>query len=127
MNKLFAYILSIIIGFGFVGCTQEPEWSYENTPQGNFEALWNYIDKKYCFVEEKDIDWDQIHEEYSAYIDTVDTERELFDVLADMLDKLQDGHVNLYSDFNVSRCRGWYKTCFGRVRQAERAQGAAGI
>ena len=28
---------------------------YENTPTGNFEALWNIIDEHYCFFGAKNI------------------------------------------------------------------------
>ena len=92
------------------GCTQEPDWSYENTPRGNVEALWDIIDKRYCFVEEKSVDWEDLRDVYLDRADTVSDEWSLFDLMAEMLDHLQDGHVNLYSDFNVSRCRGWYES-----------------
>lgn len=92
-------------------CTRELDVSYPNTPMGNFEALWNIIDTKYCFVEEKGVDWNNIHEEYRNKADTLqnDDERGLFKLLASMLDSLQDGHVNLYSSFDVSRNQTWYE------------------
>ncbi len=93
-----------------LGCTREPELNYSNTARGNVEALWNIIDKKYCFVEEKGIDWNTIHDKYMPLADSVKSEKELFDLIADMLNELGDGHVNLYSDFNVSRCRSWYES-----------------
>ena len=90
-------------------CMQEPENGYENTARGNVEALWNIIDKKYCFVEEKGVDWQAVKTEYLGYADSVKTGRELFDLLSQMLDNLHDGHVNIYTDFDVSRNRDWYK------------------
>ena len=105
--KEYCYIL--FLSLFLFSCTREPDWSFPNTAQGNIEALWNIIDKKYCFVEEKDIDWSNILSEYLAYADTVRTDRELFSLMADMLNKLHDGHVNLYSDFDISRCREWFE------------------
>lgn len=93
----------------FAACTVEPDWSYPNTKYGNLYALWDIIDKKYCFVEEKGVDWQIILTEYEQYLDSVNSDRELFDLMADMLDNLHDGHVNLYSDFDISRNEDWYK------------------
>lgn len=90
-------------------CTHEPEWNYSNTKRGNIEALWNIIDKKYCFVEEKGVNWDSVLPEYLERVDSVNSYMGLFDLMAQMLDLLQDGHVNLYSDFDISRCRTWYE------------------
>lgn len=105
--KKISYIL--LIALLLAACTEEPEYSKYNTARDNVEALWNIIDKKYCFVEEKNVDWNTLHDEYLGYADTVKTDRQLFTVMADMLDHLQDGHVNLYSEFDVSRCRSWYE------------------
>lgn len=33
------------------GCIREEE--VNNTPQGNFEALWKIIDEQYCFLDYK--------------------------------------------------------------------------
>ncbi len=85
----------------------------ENTPVGNVEALWQIIDEKYCFVEEKGIDWDSIHALYVDSARAIDTKEDgwnlrLFDLMAGMLNQLHDGHVNLYSPFDVSVCKEWY-------------------
>lgn len=41
-------------------CIREEE--FNNSPQGNFEALWKIIDEQYCFLDYKQIDWDAIHD-----------------------------------------------------------------
>ncbi len=88
--------------------------SYPNTPVGNMEALWHIIDEKYCFVEEKGVDWDAIYTEYmdsAKQIDPSDKQSDirLFDQMADMLNRLHDGHVNLYTAFDVSSSNEWYQ------------------
>ena len=45
------------------GCIREEE--FDNTPQGNFEALWKIINEQYCFLDYKQIDWDAIHDKLS--------------------------------------------------------------
>jgi hypothetical protein len=72
-------------------------------PYTNFEYLWNECRDKYSYFEYKQIDWDQIYAEYEPKISEDMSQDALFTVLADMLNELKDGHVNLISRFNVSR------------------------
>ncbi len=106
MKKSLLLILSSVI---LLSCTKELEVSQSNTALGNFEALWETIDTKYCFIEEKGVDWQAIYTQYRPKVDSVKTERELFSLLSSMLDSLKDGHVNLYAPFDVSRNRSWYE------------------
>ena len=58
----------------------------DNTPQGNFEALWRIIDTKYCFLdykhEEYGLDWDEVYRQYSNRLTKDMSKKELFQVLA---------------------------------------------
>ena len=83
-------------------CMNEPV-QQPNTYKGNFEALWQIIDTKYCYLDYKHINWDSIHTVYGARVDTVKSEYHFFDLMGSMLAELKDGHVNLYSEFNRSR------------------------
>ena len=95
----------IAIMFTATSCVDEEE--YANTPQGNFEALWKIMDQHYCFFSEKNIDWDNVYQRYSRQIGQNMTESQLFEVLCNMLGELRDGHVNLYSTFDVGRNWSW--------------------
>lgn len=95
----------IAIMFTATSCVDEEE--YADTPQGNFEALWKIMDQHYCFFREKNIDWDNVYQQYSRQIDQNMTESQLFEVLCNMLGELRDGHVNLYSTFDVGRNWSW--------------------
>lgn len=88
------------------GCIREEE--FDNTPQGNFEALWKIIDEQYCFLDYKQIDWDAIHDQYQPLITPNMSSDGLFEVLGNMLAELKDGHVNLYSASNTARYWDWY-------------------
>lgn len=107
MVKKVCYILTVL---ALSSCMRETDILFPNTPTGNFEALWTAIDTKYCFIEDKNIDWGQIHDTYLPQANALDPndERALFALLAGMLDSLRDGHINLYSPFDVSRNRTWY-------------------
>ena len=64
-------------------------------PESIFEEFWDSYDRYYAHFELKDIDWDEVYEEHRPRVGPETTDEELFEVLADMLDVLQDGHVYL--------------------------------
>ena len=100
-NFQFAIVLCAILA----SCTKVEQ--YEDTPTGNFEALWNIIDTKYCFLDYKakeyGLDWDAVYRQYKRKISDNMGNAGLFEVLGDMLDELRDGHVNLYAAHDVAR------------------------
>ncbi len=110
-TKSIQYILPLLLIFSLIiSCEQafigpDPE----NTPENNFNSMWNVIDERYSYFELKGIDWDSIYDEYSIRIHKELNDQGLFNVLADMLFELHDGHVNLTSDFNRSRNWEWFQ------------------
>ncbi len=94
-----------------VSCVDEEE--YPDTPSGNFEALWRIIDEHYCFfdVKEKEygLDWNEVYRRYKPQFNPNMTENQEFEVLANMISELRDGHVNLYSTFDVGRNWSWHE------------------
>lgn len=92
-------------------CIREEE--FDNTPKGNFEALWQLIDEHYCFFEYKrdeyGLNWDEVYNRYSKYITPNMSTKGLFEVLGNMLSELRDGHVNLYSNHDIARYWKWYE------------------
>ena len=93
------------ISLMLVSCHDYEEFA--NDPQGNFDALWTIIDEHYCFFEYKDIDWNEVGQRYRAQVRSEMTSEELFDVCAQMLKELKDGHTNLISSWDVSRYWIW--------------------
>lgn len=81
---------------------------YDNDALGVFDCLWDEMDCHYCYFEEKGVDWNEVRERYRKRILPGMTQEELFDVCAEMLAELRDGHVNLSSPFNVSYYRNWW-------------------
>ncbi|MDE7381081.1 MAG: S41 family peptidase [Muribaculaceae bacterium] len=106
INRLFITLCFIIGLLSLSGCHDEPDFS--NTPSGNLKALSHIIATRYCFLEEKGVDWDRITEEHLKLLSPNTTDRELFKICADMLATLKDGHVNLSSRFNTSYYRKWW-------------------
>lgn len=98
----FALLLTLL------PCSCIGEEEFDNTPTGNFEALWKIIDEQYCFLDYKGIDWNAIHHQYAPLIADDMSSEGLFEVLGNMLAELKDGHVNLYSTSNMARYWDWY-------------------
>ena len=100
-------LLSVVL---FTSCITEDE--YDNSPEGNFEALWQTIDRQYCFLDYKKqeygLDWNEIYSQYKQRISKGMNNEQLFEVLADMLNELRDGHVNLSSKLEYSQYREWF-------------------
>jgi len=89
------------------GCEQHDV--YTTDPRTNFEALWTIMDEHYCFFDYKQVDWNEVHQKYSALVSDTMNQYVLFDCLGNMLAELKDGHTNLISSFNVARYWSWYE------------------
>lgn len=108
--------IGMIVG-GLCGCKSKNEIAYSSKAVDNVEALWQIIDEKYCYVDEKPCNWNTVGAEYIQRAQQLDAQKlqdhkhqiALFDLLESMLDSLWDGHVNLYTSFDVSNCRLWYE------------------
>ena len=96
------YFLYLILISLTSSCIEEVNLP-KNTYRENFETLWNIVDTRYCYLDAKQINWDSVYTVYESRLenDTVD-EIVFFDAMAEMLAELKDGHVNLYSAFDVS-------------------------
>jgi len=105
-SVLFPLLLSLLL----TACvTEDVE---QDTPRGNFEALWQTLDEHYCFfdykAEEYGLDWNEAYSRYAPAVSDAMTDKQLFEVLANMTYELRDGHVNLSAPHDVSRYARWY-------------------
>ena len=107
MKKSLLYGLIVLFSFAWNSCVEIEK--YDNTPRGNFDALWKIMDEHYCFFEYKEVDWNAIYKEYSARIGSSMDREALFSLLCEMLAELKDGHVNLFSSFDTGRYWNWFE------------------
>ena len=101
----------IIIGILFMGISCENmlfEPDAAADPVSIFEEIWDFTDRHYSFFEEKNIDWLARGDYYRQYLQDEMGPIGLFDLCADMLYELRDGHVNLLSSFDRSRNWAWF-------------------
>ena len=103
-------LLLLLAVLPFVSCIRAD--ISDNTPESNFEALWQIIDRQYCFLDYKKqaygLDWNEIHGRYAGRITPTMSNEALFEVLSDMVNELRDGHVNLSSSLATSQYREWF-------------------
>lgn len=100
-------ILALLsIGVIMSACHHIEEWDQDI--EGNFNALWTVVDEHYCFFEEKGVDWNEVYKRYHRRLADDMRGLEFFNLCAQMLDELCDGHVNLSSSFKTSYYRKWW-------------------
>ena len=108
-KKLFTYIIALLTLTLPCGCIEEDK--FDNSLTGNFDALWNLIDQRYCFLdyahEQFGLNWNSIYHKYKAKIEPETSERQLFDICGEMLGELRDGHVNLTSVYGTAFYWDW--------------------
>ncbi len=99
-------LIAILIASLLLSCVDE-EICSSNTNKGNMEALWQIIDRNYCFFDYKKevlgVDWDEIHSRYAEMVNDKMNSQQLFEVLCNMIGELKDGHVNLSAAHNLGR------------------------
>ena len=88
----------------FLGPAPDPE-----NPAENFQALWTEFDRHYSFFELKGVDWDALREEYAARVTPETGDRELLRAMGEMLDHLEDGHVNVYASVGQYAYNDWFE------------------
>ncbi|MEE0362208.1 MAG: peptidase S41, partial [Prevotella sp.] len=110
MKRFISYvIIAVAMAATVTSCVDEEE--FDDSPTGNFEALWKIIDEHYCFFDYKKqeygLDWDDVYAKYRVRISDNMTSDQLFEVMADMLSELRDGHVNLSRAADFARYWSW--------------------
>lgn len=90
---------------------QRSDYEYDDTPQGNLDALWTLIDQRYCFLSYKEeqlgFKWSELHAKYSEKLNPSMSRVQLFEVLCQMLSELKDGHVNISTSHDLGRNWSW--------------------
>jgi carboxyl-terminal processing protease len=68
-----------------------------NTPASNFEIFWNDFDNSYAQFAIRNIDWDSVRGIVAPRISSQTTDRQMFTILSNLVLKLNDMHVTLYT------------------------------
>jgi hypothetical protein len=103
------FVLLYLLFFSLAAC--EDRWMENiSNPSSRdvFRHMWSTLDQKYSFFIDKNINWDSVYTVYDRRAFNIQSNLQLFDILAEVLSVLQDGHVNLSAGFDQSRYWEWY-------------------
>jgi hypothetical protein len=64
-------------------------------PEKNFESLWKTFYNRYPFFKLRNVDWKKQYKTYRPKVTYKTSDDELFNIFCQMLDPLDDGHVEL--------------------------------
>lgn len=104
MKKLHSLLILTFALVSFASCERAfMEDDVEATPTSVFNYLWDKVDQQYAFFDVKGVDWNAVYDTYRPQVNDDMDDESLFAVCAAMLNTLQDGHTNLFSDFDISR------------------------
>jgi len=108
MKRLLSIIAILLV---VLTSCQRSDYEYDDTPQGNLDALWTLIDQRYCFLSYKEeqlgFRWLELHAKYSEKLNPKMSRVQLFEVLCQMLSELKDGHVNISTSLDLGRNWSW--------------------
>lgn len=61
----------------------------------NFDVFWHTLNENYAFFNERKLDWQSIRVQYKNKLDTIKNELELYEILIEITDKLNDEHTSV--------------------------------
>jgi carboxyl-terminal processing protease len=88
----FAILAVLLIAQSCQGIFEEEPVS---DPEAIFENLWSTFNEEYAVFEERGVDWQDMYVSFRPEVNASTTDDELFAILAQMLQPLDDGHVTL--------------------------------
>lgn len=104
IKRLRAAATALAAALLLPACDEDLE--QDNDVLTNYNALWTTLDQKYCFFPYKQdsiLDWRAAYNKHLPTVLECRTTEEVFYAFGALLNELKDGHVNLTSDFDVSR------------------------
>jgi hypothetical protein len=77
-------------------------------PERNFEELWETFHNRYPFFQLRKVDWKKQYDTYRPKVTKETSDDELFDIFCQMLDPLDDGHVELEAKASGDRKKRFF-------------------
>ena len=72
----------------------------DNNPESNFDLFWNDLDAHYGLFTVKSTNWDSLYQVYRPLVTSQTTNDELFDILSEMIEPLNDSHTSITNTLN---------------------------
>jgi carboxyl-terminal processing protease len=77
-------------------------------PEKNFKVLWETFNKRYPFFQLRNVNWKTQHDTYRSKVTSTTSDDELFEIFCQMLDPLNDGHIELKAEASPHRKKRYF-------------------
>ncbi len=94
-KELFKASIHVLICIGIGSCSLLYVAEPANHPEALFENFWQSFNDDYAAFEERNIDWNNVYNQYRPRVNAETSEIELYNVLSEMIKPINDGHVAL--------------------------------
>jgi len=95
-RRLVSFVSVCTVALGLFACRGAAQEAREPTdPEHNFEVLWQTFDRNYALFGPKRVDWDALYRVYRPMVTAETSDDELFEVMSNLLEHLNDNHVRL--------------------------------
>ena len=108
-GNFFRVILIGLFVFTQSGCEKVLDKDPASNPVAVFDDLWTVMDQRYALFSIKGVDWQKTYTEYRSKVNDSMTEKELFNVLVNMLETLKDGHITLMSNTDTATYENFFR------------------
>ncbi|MGN1354156.1 MAG: S41 family peptidase [Alloprevotella sp.] len=109
-DRMVSLAMVLVTTLAMASCVTEEV--APNTIRGNFDALWQTLDERYCFFDlkaaEYGLDWNEVYARYQPKLAEQKTLWDYFNLLEDVVCELRDGHVNIISSLGTARYGEWF-------------------
>lgn len=103
-SKIFTLAIGSFVVFSFASCNKVIiKNNVKSSPTDCFNQLWQTMNDKYTFFDYKKVNWDSIKTVYQPQISDNMTDQQLFDLLAEVIGSVRDGHTSLYAPIDTFR------------------------
>lgn len=82
-------------------CIEEVSAEKQQDPEYNFEVLAKYFEDHYAYFELREVHWETLYSKYRAKVTSETTAPQLFNIMTEMLDTFNDGHISLEASSEV--------------------------
>ena len=81
----------------------------DNSPQGSYAVFWQTFAEQYPFFKVRQVDWSSVDREFRSQVTSATKPAQLFDLLRDMIEPLQDAHTGIEAPDIKKDFDGWRK------------------
>lgn len=97
MKSIILNSVLLIALFAFTACENMFIPEPASDPETIFENFWQTLKDDYALFEERNVDWDELYLQYRPKVNTHTTESELYTILTNLIEPIDDGHIALIS------------------------------